>query len=715
MVRQPYKGVRTAVQPGHSPYGAQYRSNLRESSLTSTPCRMIAMSRVLVIGSTGTVGREVVSQLQVRGAEVTALARNPKAVRFPSEVELVRGDLTVPESLETSLDGIDAVFLVWTAPPATVAPVLERIAKHARRIVFLSAPLKTSHPFFQQPNPARALPERIERLIETSGLEWTFLRPGMFASNASAWWAPQIRAGDVVRWPHLAAPTAPIDERDIAAVGVRALCDDGHAGAEYVLTGPQSLSQFEQLSTIGRATGRYLRIEEMSPDDARREWAPILGLPPSSICCSTPGLPQSVYLRSLHPHSKRSQEHGHGHSTSGPPITLPTFERDFTFATEPRPGQPDLIGYARTWRCCASPRMVPKRRCRTVGFRFGPKWSATRTERAQNGLPALHAGAKALNSQSKSRAYTSKWSVLSEVNSEPLLRSALQCPLLIHNGQFFYRAILRLRLGTMTVYNLEMASANQVRGVLLEEAILMLLRASGYRTVTSAAADETLFEGPAGLNVRGRGGRHQIDAIADLRIGQPFSNPQRLLVEAKAYSNERKVGLPIVRGAVGVLKDVSEFWVKDGPNQPAASRYHYQFAIFSTSEFTSDAQDYAFAHDVHLLPLRGSSFFSPVVKAIEEAVVEMPRRRGLEVNVEVYGVRQALRERLQSNQQARRGDDFPWLAGVVSATRGVGVSLIATLGMAIPVFLTPRRDLNLNESPTDDESSDSFWACRSRG
>src|SRR6266566_3615918 len=60
-------------------------------------------------------------------------------------------------------------------------------------------------------------------LIETSGLEWTFLRPGMFAANALSWWAPQIRVGDVVRWPYLATPTAPIDERDIAAVAVRAL------------------------------------------------------------------------------------------------------------------------------------------------------------------------------------------------------------------------------------------------------------------------------------------------------------------------------------------------------------------------------------------------------------------------------------------------------------------------------------------------------------
>ncbi len=238
------------------------------------------MNHVLVIGATGNVGRQVLSQLPATGTQVRALVRNPDAARLPPHVEVVRGDLTVPESLARCLDGIDTVFLVWVAPPATVAPALERIAKHARRIVFLSAPLKTAHPFFQQPNPSRTLAEHIERLIETSGLQWTFLRPGMFALNARRFWAPQIRAGDVVRWPHLAVPTAPIDERDIAAVAVRALLEDGHAGAEYVLTGPQSLSQFEQVATIGRVLGRSLRIEEISPDEARRE---LLTLMPASV------------------------------------------------------------------------------------------------------------------------------------------------------------------------------------------------------------------------------------------------------------------------------------------------------------------------------------------------------------------------------------------------------------------------------------------------
>jgi uncharacterized protein YbjT (DUF2867 family) len=220
-----------------------------------------------------------VDQLAATGVRFRVMARNPDAVRLPPQVEVVRGDLTVPETLDRCLHDIDTIFLVWVAPPAAVAGALERIAKHARRIVFLTAPLKTPHPFFQQPNPSRDLAERIERLIETSGLEWTFLRAGMFAGNARHFWGPRIRAGEVVRWPYLDAPTAPTDERDLAAVAVRALCEDGHAGAEYVVTGPQSLTQAEQVHTIGRAIGRSLRVEEMSPDEARSELLPILGSP----------------------------------------------------------------------------------------------------------------------------------------------------------------------------------------------------------------------------------------------------------------------------------------------------------------------------------------------------------------------------------------------------------------------------------------------------
>jgi uncharacterized protein YbjT (DUF2867 family) len=113
----------------------------------------------------------------------------------------------------------------------------------------------------------------VERLIAASGLESTIIRPGMFASNTRFWWASMIRDGDVVRWPYGAAETAPIDERDIAAVASRALVEDGHVGGDYVLTGPESLSQAEQVRIIGDVLGRRLQLEEISPEDFRRETA----------------------------------------------------------------------------------------------------------------------------------------------------------------------------------------------------------------------------------------------------------------------------------------------------------------------------------------------------------------------------------------------------------------------------------------------------------
>src|SRR5215469_9941925 len=182
---------------------------------------------VLVTGATGRVGRAVVGLLSDAGVPVRALTRGgAEAAALPASVEVVTGDLTVPESLDAGLRGVDAVFLVWTAPPATAPAVVERLAKHARRVVFLSSPHQTRHPFFQQPNPMAQMHADIERLIASAGVESTIIRPGMFASNVLFWWADAIRAGGVVRWPYGAAETAPVDDRDVAAVAARTLYQD---------------------------------------------------------------------------------------------------------------------------------------------------------------------------------------------------------------------------------------------------------------------------------------------------------------------------------------------------------------------------------------------------------------------------------------------------------------------------------------------------------
>jgi uncharacterized protein YbjT (DUF2867 family) len=167
------------------------------------------MRRILVTGATGNIGREVVEQLRATGCRIRALSRRPRSASLPHDVELVPGDLSVPTTLEPCLEGIDAVFLVWVAPFAAAATALERIASRAERIVFLSSPHRTAHPFFQQPNALRSVHAGIEQLIEASGLRWTFLRPGAFALNCLHWWGRQIRNGDIVRWFHAAAATRP--------------------------------------------------------------------------------------------------------------------------------------------------------------------------------------------------------------------------------------------------------------------------------------------------------------------------------------------------------------------------------------------------------------------------------------------------------------------------------------------------------------------------
>jgi uncharacterized protein YbjT (DUF2867 family) len=204
---------------------------------------------------------------------VRALTRTPATAELPATVELVAGDLTEPDSLASALQGVRAVFLLWTAPPDTAAAVVDRIAIETQRVVLLSSPHQTQHPFFQQPNPMARLHAEIERLIVGAHLDWTFIRPGIFASNTQFWWGPSIRAGDIVRWPYAAAETAPIDERDVAAVAARALYEDGHSGGDYVLTGPESLSQAQQVSEIGVVVGRKIRFEELSPEEFRRETA----------------------------------------------------------------------------------------------------------------------------------------------------------------------------------------------------------------------------------------------------------------------------------------------------------------------------------------------------------------------------------------------------------------------------------------------------------
>ncbi|MGH3621455.1 MAG: NAD(P)H-binding protein, partial [Sciscionella sp.] len=165
-----------------------------------------------------------------------------------------------------ALDGVSAVYLFPV--PDTVPDFLAAATRSgARRVVALSS-IATQGEASGWRNVIGERHAVVERAVERSGLEWTFLRPGAFAGNTLQW-APQIRGGGVVRAAYGDAATAPIHERDIAAVAVRALLDEGHAGAAYPLTGPESITQRDQVQLIGEAIGENLVFTELSREAAR--------------------------------------------------------------------------------------------------------------------------------------------------------------------------------------------------------------------------------------------------------------------------------------------------------------------------------------------------------------------------------------------------------------------------------------------------------------
>lgn len=219
----------------------------------------------VVVGSTGSVGREAVGQLLAAGEKVTAITRDP-AAELPVDAQVAVGDPSRPDSLRALPDGIESVLLSPRAVGGATASLLSLAAdRGAQRVVVLSA-AAVVHPA-GEPRFAEQF-QTVEAAAEESGLAWTFLRCSDFAANALAW-APQIRTTGTVRGAYAAATSSPIHHRDIAAVAVRAMVDSGHQGNAYVLTGPQALDQRDRVRIIGEVVGRELAFQELAPERVR--------------------------------------------------------------------------------------------------------------------------------------------------------------------------------------------------------------------------------------------------------------------------------------------------------------------------------------------------------------------------------------------------------------------------------------------------------------
>ncbi|HYK39144.1 MAG TPA: SDR family oxidoreductase [Candidatus Eremiobacteraceae bacterium] len=223
---------------------------------------------ILVTGATGTVGREVVTQLLASGKKVRAMTRNPAKARLDQRVELVRGDFDAPESLERAINGAEKIFSLTFGPKTgTHEGSLAAAAKKAgvRQILKLSALGGDD----ELRNDIRKWHDEGEAAIRNTGVPLTVLRPTGFMSNALHW-RESIRSAGKVFSNYGDGKLPCIHPRDIAAVAVRALTSDGHEDKAYTLTGPEALSVREQVGILADAMRRSIEYVVVTDDAARK-------------------------------------------------------------------------------------------------------------------------------------------------------------------------------------------------------------------------------------------------------------------------------------------------------------------------------------------------------------------------------------------------------------------------------------------------------------
>ncbi|MEU4519179.1 NAD(P)H-binding protein [Amycolatopsis sp. NPDC024027] len=222
----------------------------------------------VVFGASGNVGRHVAAGLSLVGEKMRLTSRKPLPTGFPPGAEVVTADLERPETLPAVLDGAQRVFL-YAKPEGIDGFVTAAESAGVGHVVLLSSGSVIRPDAVH--NPIARAHIAVESALENSSLAWTFIRAGMFATNTLWWWRNSIRDEGTVRVPYPEALTAPIHEKDLAALAVTALTRPGHRGHAYAVWGPESLSIRQQVRHIGAAVGREITLEMISVDQARVE------------------------------------------------------------------------------------------------------------------------------------------------------------------------------------------------------------------------------------------------------------------------------------------------------------------------------------------------------------------------------------------------------------------------------------------------------------
>lgn len=218
---------------------------------------------ILVTGSTGTIGAQVLAHLQARKVDVRALTRSPEAAQLPAGVTAVRGDLADPDSVRAALAGISTLFVLApnVADELTQAMLTLTVAREAgvKGIVYLS--VFGGDAYADVPHFAGKY--TVERMIKALNLPATILRPAYFIQNDLRQKDGLLKAG-VYGSPIGAKGVSMVDIRDIGEAAAIELVRREQAPAPlgretYALVGPDSLTGGRIATIWSKAFDRTIR------------------------------------------------------------------------------------------------------------------------------------------------------------------------------------------------------------------------------------------------------------------------------------------------------------------------------------------------------------------------------------------------------------------------------------------------------------------------
>lgn len=229
---------------------------------------------ILITGATGTVGSEVVKQLSAKGENiiVKAAARSATDNTFENlnRVQVVQLDYDKPDSLAVALKGVDKLFLL-TPFQSNMVDLTSNLVSEAKKAKVKYIAKQSVMGADAEPGitPGR-LHRQAEKIIEESGIPFTFLRPNFFMQNFVNYYSNLIRSQGAFYIPAGDAKVSFVDVRDIAAVAVKSLINDNQQkGRAYNITGGEALSYGQAAEILSKAVGKKINYVNVTDQDAR--------------------------------------------------------------------------------------------------------------------------------------------------------------------------------------------------------------------------------------------------------------------------------------------------------------------------------------------------------------------------------------------------------------------------------------------------------------